>query len=185
MSFPYGQLREEKPAPEPTEPEYELMDTGIFDQDAYFDIFIEYVKATEEDILVQLTIYNRAKKQARIDVMPSLWFRNTWYWGYEDQTYVPNVYAAGKQWLKVEHQDVGNYHFYFEGKPELLFCENETNRQKLFHQENTRLYPKDSINDYVISGNKSLVNPQLRGTKSAVRYTLQVVGEGKSVLRSS
>jgi hypothetical protein len=182
-AFPYDQLREENARRSKYEGEYELMDTGIFEKDEYFDIYIEYAKASEEDILVQLTIHNRAEQKAALEVLPHFWFRNTWYWGYEDGTYVPALYATANPCLRLEHQEVGNYYLFYEGTPELLFCENETNRHKLFGQPATTRYPKDSINDYVITGNKVLVNPELRGTKASLRYKVAVKPDTPTILR--
>ncbi len=183
-AFPYSKLLEQNARRGRDEQEYELVDTGVFQKDEYFDIFIEYSKASEEDILVKLTVCNRSNKKARLDVLPTLWFRNTWYWGYEDQTYVPNVMASERNYLVAEHEEVGKYYLFFEQNPELLFCENESNRMKIFGQPNARPYPKDSINDYVISGGDTkYLNPLQSGTKSSLRYILQVNPKEEVVLR--
>lgn len=183
-AFPYRKILEQNARRGRDEPEYELIDTGVFQKDEYFDIFIEYAKASEEDILIKVTACNRSIKKARLDILPTLWFRNTWYWGYEDQTYVPNVAASGRNYIVAEHEDVGKYYLYFEGEPEELFCENETNRLKVFGQPNLRPYPKDSINDYIISGGEiKYLNPQKTGTKGAIRNTVQVKPMGEVTLR--
>jgi hypothetical protein len=183
-AFPYKKLLEENARSGRDEPEYELMDTGIFQKDEYFDIFIEYAKAAEEDILMKVTVCNRAGKRARLDVLPTLWFRNTWYWGYEDQTYVPSVAATERNYVVAEHEEVGKYYLFYEKDPEVLFCENETNRTKIYGQPNLRPYPKDSINDYVISGGDiQYLNPQRQGTKSALRYILQLKAGEELTLR--
>ncbi len=180
-AFPYKKLVEQNARRTRNESEYELWDTGIFNKNEYFDIFIEYAKASEEDILIQVTVCNRADKKARIDIMPTLWFRNTWYWGYEDQDYIPTVSASERNYIVAEHEGVGKYFLFFEDTPELLFCENETNREKMFGQPNTSPHPKDSINNYVISGGDiKYLNIQKTGTKSALRYILQVDG-GKEI----
>jgi len=183
-AFPYKQILDQNARAGRDVPEYELMDTGIFDKNEYFDIFIEYAKASEEDILIQITACNRADKRARLDILPTLWFRNTWLWGYEDQTYVPGVSATKRNYIVAEHEEVGKYYLYFEQTPELLFCENETNRMRIHGQPNLRPYPKDSINDYVLSGGDiKYLNPRQTGTKSALRYILQLKAKEEVVLR--
>ncbi len=187
QAFPYAKLLEQNARRTREEPEFELMDTGIFNNDEYFDISIEYAKASEEDILIQVTVSNRADQKARLDVLPTLWFRNVWYWGNDEQAAVPNVAATGRDYLVAEHAEVGKYYLFYEPNPvppQPLFCENETNRQKMFGQPNKRPYPKDGINDHVVSGGQGqYVNPQKTGTKAALHYTLEFAPKQEIRLR--
>ena len=175
--FPYEKLRKENARRGKKELEYELMDTGVFDEDAYFDIFIEYAKNDIEDIVGRATIHNRGKEDADIWVMPTIWFRKTWFTGSEP--FMPQLWKAGDE-IHSFAPKTGNFHFSFSGEPELLFCENETNRKRLYQIENLKRHLKDGINDYVITGDKSHVNPEEKGTKAAALYKIRVPA-GQSV----
>ena len=175
--FPYEKLRKENAKRSKKELEYELMDTGVFDDDAYFDIFIEYAKNDIEDIVGRATIHNRGTEDADIWVMPTIWFRKTWFTGSEP--FMPQLWKAGDE-IHAFSPKTGNFHFNFSGEPELLFCENETNRQRLYQIENLKRHLKDGINDYVITGDKSYVNPEGKGTKAAALYKIKVPA-GQSV----
>jgi len=148
--FPYAQLLEENRRRGRAGREYELIDTGVFEQDRYFDVFVEYAKADVEDLCIRIEVANRGPETAAIDVLPTLWFRNTWSWGREQRR--PSLRARGRSSV-----DASDYHLIWEGAPELLFCDNETNSQRLFGVAGPR-YPKDGINDYVIHGAQT-VNP--------------------------
>jgi len=172
--FPYAQLLEENRRRGRAGREYELIDTGVFEQDRYFDVFVEYAKADVEDLCIRIEVANRGPETAAIDVLPTLWFRNTWSWGREQRR--PSLRARGRSSV-----DASDYHLIWEGAPELLFCDNETNSQRLFGVAGPR-YPKDGINDYVIHGAQT-VNPDRTGTKCAARYELTIPARSSAVVR--
>ncbi|MGK7917842.1 MAG: glucosidase, partial [Prochloraceae cyanobacterium] len=177
--FPYVDLVKTNQGRSQKEPEYELLDTEIFDEDKYFDIFVEYAKAEAEDLLIQISICNRGPEAASLRVLPTLWFRNTWSWT-EDVTTRPML--AGAENVRAIHPELGEYRLYCEGTPQLLFTENETNNEKLFSSANAYPYLKDGINDYVVSGKENVLNPDKVGTKVAADYNLTVAaGETKIV----
>ena len=172
--FPYQRLLEENQRRTRKDPEFELLDTGIFDQDRYFDVFVEYAKADVDDICIRIEVANRGAQAAEVEVLPTLWFRNTWSWGREQKR--PSLRASGPSSVHA-----GKYHLSCEGTPELLFCDNETNSGRLFGVPGPR-YPKDGIHDYVIHGSET-VNPDRVGTKCAARYKLTVPSHGSAVIR--
>src|SRR5438874_8416905 len=172
--FPYLQLVEENRRRGRAGREYELIDTGVFDQDRYFDVFVEYAKADVDDLCIRIEVANRGPEAAVIDVLPTLWFRNTWSWGRDQRR--PLLRARGPSSV-----DAGDYHPIWEGSPELLFCDNETNSQRLFGVAGPR-YPKDGINDYLIHGAQT-VNPDRVGTKCAARYELTIPARSSAVVR--
>jgi hypothetical protein len=180
--FPYEKLYEENRRRSKKEPEYELLDTGVFDEDRYFDVTIEYAKADAEDILIQIRVTNRGPEPAEIHLLPTLWFRNTWSWNGE--TAKP-VLRAGKEadtTIEALHDYYGARRLYCEGTPELLFTENETNTERLFKAPNLSPFVKDGINDYVVAGRTEAVNPEQAGTKAAAHYRLTInPGETESV----
>src|ERR1700730_4735096 len=159
--FPYQQLVEENQRRGKESPEVELLDTGVFAENRYFDVFVEYAKADVEDILIRITAVNRGPERARLQVLPSLWFRNTWSWGNDLRrpiarraTSVPGSVSA-----ELQHWQYGKRWLLCAGKPEMLFTENETNNQRLFGGR-TRSYVKDAFHAYVIQGDKPAVNPK-------------------------
>ncbi|OPY67887.1 MAG: Mannosyl oligosaccharide glucosidase [Syntrophorhabdaceae bacterium PtaU1.Bin034] len=162
--------------------EYELLDTGIFDENRYFDVFVEYAKDSPEEILVKITVRNRGPQAADLDVLPTLWFRNTWSW--MGGTPKPRLLAGSRTGdtaiIEAVHEKLGSRYLYTEGPQELLFTDNETNNRRLFGSENPTSYVKDGVNDYIVSGNREAVNPDNTGTKAAARYHVQV-GAGKTV----
>ncbi|TVP49126.1 MAG: glucosidase [Mongoliibacter sp.] len=170
--FPYKQLLTENARRTKNDPEFELMDTGVFDQDEYFDIFIEYGKNDIEDIVSKATIHNRSGKEATLWVIPTMWFRKTWFTGHEP--FMPTISKLDKNSIKAYHPDSGNFFFSFEGEPELKFCDNETNRQKLYNIPNERAYLKDGINNYLVEGDESAVNPDNKGTKASAIYKITI-----------
>ena len=169
--FPYADLVSTNQARSQQEPEYELLDTGIFNEDRYFDIFVEYAKAEAEDILIQITICNRGPDVASLRVLPTLWFRNTWAWT-EDAAARPML--AGADNVRAIHPELGEYRLYCQGTPNMLFTENETNNAKLFGTANSYPYVKDGINEYIINANENAVNPDKVGTKVAADYAVGV-----------
>ncbi|GAB3571409.1 glucosidase family protein [Hymenobacter daeguensis] len=184
QAFPYDELRTENAARSRQEPEYELLDTGIFDENRYFDVVIEYAKAGPDDILVQVTLHNRGPETAEVQVLPQLWFRNTWTLGYDDHR--PELRGTDNQFIEAVHRDLGEYRLYCDQPAELLFCDNETS-PVLFGKKRKRknkagLYYKDGINEYIVNGQKTAVNPARRGTKAAARYPLTIpAGEARTV----
>jgi hypothetical protein len=161
------------------DPEFELVDTGVFDEDRYFDVFVEYAKADYEDICIRLTVVNRGPDAAALELLPTIWFRNNWSWnGGRDRK--PRLWRVGNGLIACEHRALHHRELLCEGKPELLFTENETNYQRLYGTPSEGPYVKDGINDRIIHGNAAAVNPEQVGTKAAAWYPLQI-GAGQSV----
>ncbi len=178
--FPYEKLVEENRKRDKSLPEFELNDTGIFNDDRYFDIFIEYAKNDENDLLIRVTTHNRGKEAAEVELIPQIWFRNSWAWGYDD--YKPLLSKLNHNALIIDHKQLGRYWLYTEGKPEHIFCDNETNTGRLFGVPDPKGFFKDGINDYVVNGVNKAVNPENTGTKAAIRYRLNIpAGESKSI----
>jgi hypothetical protein len=176
--FPYDWLVSENKKRSRNEPEFEIMDTAIFDDDKYFDVFVEYAKAAENDILVRLTVHNRGNEEASLHVLPTLWFRNTWSWSYDD--YKPQMLLTNEGNITITHRDLSNYTFYLDAKADTLFCDNETNYKRLYGDENRSAYTKDGINDYLVNCQDDAVNINATGTKAAANYDI-VVNAGLSV----
>ena len=179
-AFPYSKLLEEARSRSRKDPEFELMDTGIFDENKYFDIFIEYAKAEENDILIKVTVHNRGEEAAPLTVLPTLWFRNTWSWGYEDFEQKPMMNGIANAQVELFHRLFGRMKLYCEGADELVFCENETNMERVFGKENETPFVKDGIHNYIITGDRKFVNPNNIGTKVAAKYQQEIAG-GASV----
>ena len=178
--FPYEKLLEENKKRSRNETEYELIDTGIFDSDDYFDIFIEYAKAGFNDILIKITVYNRSSGDALLNIIPQLWFRNTWAWGYDN--YKPKINSGKNKSLLIEHNKLGNYHFYYQNEPGLLFCDNETNVAKLYNTDAAG-YFKDGINEFLTNKNDEAINPDKTGTKAGLHYNLMVSSKENIILK--
>jgi hypothetical protein len=177
--FPYGHLVEENRRRGKGDLEFELIDTGVFEDDRYFDVVVEYGKASPEDILMLVTVHNRGPEPATLDVLPQLWFRNMWSW--KEDARRPGLFAAADG-IGVQSRVFGNYRLYCEGSPELLFCDNDTNVRRLYGVD-AHGYFKDGINDHVVAGAADAVNPDRSGTKAAVRYRLAVPPRGEVRLR--
>lgn len=182
--FPYDDLAAENERRGFREFEYELMDTGVFDDHRYFDVTVEYAKAAPNDILARISISNRGDAAADITVLPTLWFRNTWGWGYEagpmgDVLGKPSMrrISDGSGFLALEaaHPVAGTYRLYAEAADNLLFTENETNVERLFGLQNATPYVKDGVHNYVIHGDAGAVNPDSTGTKAAAHYKMTVL----------
>jgi hypothetical protein len=180
-AFPYLDLIDTNRHRTRNDMEYELLDTGIFNEDRYFDVFVEYAKHAPEDLLIQISVANRGPEPATLHVLPTLWFRNTWTWWPDIPK--PSLRQIsgqkGGQAIAASHADLGERYLYCEGDVPLLFTENETNNERIFGTPNASPYVKDGINNYVIQGNQNSVNPQKMGTKSAAHYELNV-GAGKT-----
>ncbi len=182
--FPYQRLIDENRRRSRAEPEFELLDTGIFDEDRYFDVFVEYAKASAEDLLIRITVANRGPEAATIDLLPTIWFRNTWRWGDDEPR--PILYRsdepADDAAIEVDHWYHGRRRFWCEGSPDLLFTENETNKQRLYGAPNDTPYVKDGINDYLVNGRNDAINHDRFGTKAAANYRLTLdPGESRSI----
>ena len=183
-AYPYGDLIETNRRRGRNDWEYELLDTGIFNENRYFDVFVEYAKATPTDILIQISVANRGSEPAELHVLPTLWFRNTWTW-WPDQ---PRPSLRQKQeentaTIETSHAELGSFLLHCDGKPQLLFTENDTNNERLFGTPNPTPYVKDAINNYVVSGKKDAVNPSQIGTKAAAHYQLGIGAGETAVVR--
>jgi hypothetical protein len=185
-AFPYTQLVEKNKRRNRHSPEFELLDTGIFADNRYFDVFVEYAKNSPEDILIKISIINRGPSAKTLHLLPTLWFRNTWAWKstpIEEKPFIKVVkedecYSL----IETSHPTLGNRWLYCDGATALLFAENETNNERLFGFSNTSPYVKDGINDYVVNNQKSAVNPEKVGTKVAADYEISIgAGETKIV----
>jgi hypothetical protein len=183
--FPYGDLVETNRRRGRNDMEYELLETGVFDEDRYFDVFVEYAKHTAEDLIVKISVVNRGPEPATIRLLPNLWFRNTWTWW--PGTPKPSLkQLPGKDGWKVvaaSHTQLGERYLYCEGDVPLLFTENETNNERIFNTPNLSPYVKDGINNYVVAGNRSAVNPEKTGTKFAADYQGTVEGGRTATIR--
>jgi hypothetical protein len=178
--YPYADLVAENRRRGRQEPEYELLDTGIFDDDRYFDVFVEYAKADVEDIAIRITVANRGPEAARVRLLPTLWYRNTWSW--EPDSPRPQITAVRAGVLRAESPDAGTHFLYYEGAPEALFTENETNFQRLYGGDNPTPYVKDAFHEYVVHGRREAVNPAQHGTKAALHYELEVPAGGEATV---
>jgi len=180
QAFPYEDLVAENARRTRLDPEYELLDTGIFEGNRYFDVFIEYAKAGPDDVLLRITAHNRGSEAATLHVLPQLWFRNTWAWGYDDRR--PELRQVRPDQVTATHHALGSYQLYCDRPDKLLFCENETNPRLLGRVGAWGKYWKDGINNYVVRGHRKAVSPAQRGTKAAAHYTLTIApGESQEV----
>src|SRR5471030_237583 len=180
QEFPYAWLLDENKRRTRNDPEFEIIDTGIFDQDAYFDVVTEYAKNAPDDLLIKITINNRGNNDAALNVMPTIWFRNRWAWGYTD--YKPELSAESANVISVYHEELGQLWLKADGNCDLLFCDNETNTQRLYNYNDGKPYYKDGINDHITKGTAS-VNPLKKGTKAAVNYDITVPAKQSVTLR--
>ncbi|GFE69953.1 glucosidase [Chroococcus sp. FPU101] len=183
QAFPYRQLVEENKRRNRKELEYELLDTGVFEEQRYFDIFVEYAKNSAEDILIQIQIINRGGESKTLHLLPTLWFRNTWSWNGEQNK--PNLQAIPSEQMSIIesiHPTLGKRWLSAQGVNELLFTENETNTERLFNFPNASPYVKDGINNYIVHGQEEAINLEHKGTKAAIHYLLNIeAGETKTI----
>jgi hypothetical protein len=184
-AFPYASLIEGNRGRSRMDPEYELLDTGVFDENRYFDVFVEYAKAAPEDILIRVTVVNRGAEAASIDVLPTVWFRNTWSWDLDARKPQLAADSIGEAThaIRVSHFDLAERWLLCEGSPEVLFTDNETNFERVFGVANHGPYVKDGINDYLVAGRKDAVNPESIGTKASARYRLRVDAGQQATVR--
>jgi hypothetical protein len=179
-AFPYSDLLETSKRRNRGDMEYELMDTGVFNADRYFDVFVEYAKLSPEDILIQISVHNRGPESASLHVLPTLWFRNTWtWWAGTPKPLLKQVPGKGSQVVAASHATLGERYWYCEGDVPLLFTENETNNERIFATPNSSPWVKDGINNYMIHGQQDAINPERCGTKAAAQYRLNV-GPGQT-----
>ena len=180
-AYPYDDLVRTNRARGGHEFEYELLDTGVFDQDRYFDVFVEYAKASPEDLLIRCTVHNRGPDSATLDLLPRLWFRNAWSWHADAArpTLAQVADSPGRGVVRAVHPQLGTRYLYCDGDIPLLFTENETNTQRIFGVANQSAYVKDGINDYIVHGRDGAVNPEKTGTMVAAHYRL-TIGPGES-----
>jgi hypothetical protein len=183
--YPYARLVEESRRRGRREPEYELLDTGIFDDDRYFDVFVEYAKAAPEDILIKITAVNRGPETAALTVLPTIWFRNTWSWGLDVRR--PRMRrgegSEDASTIEIHHSYYGERRLLCGDAPELLFTENETNTERLWGVPNDTPHVKDAFHDYVVGGRRAAVNPSQVGSKAAALYPLVLAPRESRTLR--
>ena len=183
-AYPYDQLVQTNKARARHEPEYELVDTGIFAEQRYFDVDITYAKNGVDDVAIRIEVHNRGPETAHLHVLPTLWFRNTWSWGPEraEGDQMPEITAGPGSTLIATHPLLGTQVLSCAGQPDLLFTNNDTNVERLFRQRNPSLYVKDGIGRFVVHGETSAINPERRGTKAAASYRLEIPAGGSSVI---
>jgi hypothetical protein len=184
-AYPYLNLIETNRGRTRRDLEYELLDTGVFDEDRYFDVFVEYAKQDPEDLLIQVSVSNRGPEAATLHVLPTLWFRNTWtFWAGTPKPSLKQVPGQkGVSTAAASHAELGSRYLYCDGDVPLLFTENETNNARLFGGQNASPYVKDGINNYVVQGDKKAVNPEHTGTKCSPHYELKVDARKTSTVR--
>ncbi len=185
LKFPYEQLVSENQKRSRADPEYELLDTVLFDENKYFDVTVEYAKSNPEDILIKITITNQGPEEAEIFLLPTLWFRNTWSWNETDEkpSLIQKNRANSISEVEASHPSLGRRWFYSENPENLLFTENETNFQRLYGINNNSLYTKDGINDYIVNSHKESINHEKRGTKLAVLYKRTITSKSNFIVR--
>lgn len=191
QEFPYQKLILENQRRTTYEPEYELLDTGIFKANRYFDVVIEYAKSDQEDIFIKISTTNKSAEPAPCHILPTVWFRNTWSWGYpngpmNDVPTKPNLYKSdaplGTSLVTIQHSAAGTYYLYADESPELLFTENDTNSERLYKTPNASLYTKDGFHRYIVNKEQEAINPHNQGTKSAAHYqAILQPGETKTI----
>ena len=188
--FPYVRLIDENRRRTRNEPEYELIDTGIFDDGCYFDVIAEYAKAAPDDVLIRITVHNRGSETATLHLLPTLWYRNTWTWGcaHEGCGLKPWMRQTEPGTLRGEHETLGRFLFHAgqdsNGRPPaLLFTENESNLRKLFEVANVSPFVKDAFHEYIVHGRTEAVNPKTKGTKAAAHYPLAIPSGGMATIR--
>lgn len=183
-AFPYKQLVKENRNRDRNSPEFELIDTGIFNDNRYFDILVEYAKDSPEDILIKISITNQGTEEKTLHLLPTLWFRNYWSWVNKYDKPLLKVAKSDDKFSVIEasHPTLEERWLYCNGKSQLLFTENDTNTERLFGASNTSPYVKDGINNYLIHGQEAAINPDLVGTKVSAQYILSIKpGETQTV----
>jgi hypothetical protein len=180
--FPYARLVEENRRRGISQPEFELIDTGAFDEDRYFDVFVEYAQGSPDDVLVRITAHNRGPDAAPLHLLPTLWFRNTWSWTPGGEK--PSLRMAQHLAIQADHSELGTYYLHADGDPvTTLFCDNESNAARLWNDASRDGHFKDGVNDFVVHGHEGAVNPKKEGTKAAVWYRTEVPARGSVQVR--
>jgi hypothetical protein len=181
--FPYAELVAEnaRRKSQPELLEFELLDTGIFDDDRYFDVFVEYAKAGPEDILMRVTVHNRGPEAAEIHLLPQLWFRNSWSW--KSDSAKPEISWTNRGVLTAKHAEFGDYNFYTDGQPEILFCENDTNVRRLFGVNAATGFFKDAFHERIVKGNLAATNPENSGTKVGALHKIAIPAGGSKQIK--
>ena len=189
-AFPYGQLKSENANRDKSAPEFEITDTGVFNEDRYFDVYAEYAKADANDILIRITVHNRGPDAAPIRVIPTVWFRNTWAWGRTGDGYWPEPEIrpapdAGPNHLDLKHySSISNYRFCAERVPDdVMFTCNETNQVRLYGAEPNGSFVKDAFHEAIVDGRREALNPKQEGTKAGMHYAFELPADGRAVLR--
>ncbi|HEY3739329.1 MAG TPA: glucosidase [Bryobacteraceae bacterium] len=170
--YPYDHLVKENHRRTKQDPEYELIDTGVLNENRYFDVFIEYAKNDEDDILIRLTVHNRGPETARLHLLPTFWFRNTWSWN--PGSAKPEMHAIASNRIEINHQGLGMRFATMHGTPQLLFTDNESNTERLWNYKSNDGYYKDAFHEYLIHGKTSAVRPEASGTKACGLYTVDI-----------
>jgi len=182
--YPYSDLIETSRRRGRKDWEYELLDTGIFNEDRYFDVFVEYAKATPSDILIQISVANRGPEAADLHVLPTLWFRNTWaWWPDQPKPSLRQVPGANTVTIEASHAELGGFLLHCDGNPRLLFTENDSNNERLFGTPNAKPYVKDAFNNYLVAGRQEAINPACAGTKAAAYYRLTIAAGATEIIR--
>ncbi len=184
-AFPYEKIYQENSRRDRSQPEYELLDTGIFDDDKYFDVVVEYAKAEADDICIKITAHNRGRESAPLHILPTVWFRNRWSWYETAEKPAMNVIESATENLSAIHlseEKRGEYRLTCAHAERLLFCENETNFEKLYGGKNESTYAKDGINDYVVAKKETAINPAQTGTKAAAHYVFDVAAQSSETI---
>jgi len=179
-AFPYDQLVRENGRRSRDEPEYELIDTGVFDNDEYFDIFIEYAKADMEDFFIRITAHNRGRNAAPLHILPTAWFRNTWSWGVDD--YKPMMTSSNEGYILIKHRELGEWGLYGDETDTEIYCDNETNTRRFYGIDRAGCYYKDGIQEFIVHNNSQAIN-YFRGTKAAFHYERMIPGGGSATIR--
>ena len=181
QAFPYNELIFENRKRSRQDPEYELIDTGIFDNNEYFDIFIEYAKSSQEDLLIKITAHNRAATTAPLTILPTVWLRNRWSWGNRYKKSV--IHKNSDKEIEIQQKSLGNYYLYTEDDTPWLFTENETNHLRLHKYDDGKKYYKDGINEYIVNHKIDAVNPEHTGTKAAANCKFEIEGGQSAVVK--
>jgi hypothetical protein len=184
--YPYEKLVTENGRRTKLDPEFELIDSGVFAESRYFDVFVEYAKQTSEDILIEITVANRGPEEAQLTLLPTLWFRNEWSW--DPSIAKPSMKKIGSKKnqasiISAKHGYYRERYLYCQGSPDLLFTENETNCERLFNAPSACAFVKDAFHEYVVNSNKAAVNPAQTGTKAAALYELKVPAQSSATVR--
>jgi len=188
QEYPYRQLIDENASRGRKDREYEISDTGVFADSRYFDVTVTYAKAHEDDILIRIDVANRADITAKITVLPQLWFRNTWSWGYPagpqgNVPTKPQIRHDNNCSLTTDHDQLGQYHLYWQGSPDIILTDNESNESALFGNENNSNWVKDAFHRYIVDNEKNAIRPDKIGTKAGLQFQLSIKGNSTRTIQ--